>query len=327
MDLVSIIVPIYEVEAYLESCLHSIKNQTYSNIEVFCVNDGSKDQSRDIALRFTQEDSRFILLDKENGGLSDARNYALSYVKGKYIFFVDSDDSLEKNAIEIMMETATKYDADLIIGDYNQYWQTTNVKEKITSAHLENQMYTLKSNPELLSTIQNCAWNKLYRTSLFTEYSIEYPKGKRYEDLGTTYRILSEAKRIYFVHTPIYNYLIDRPGNITSAADHKLYDIFDMILINIDYFEKKQEYQLYYPYLRELAVNNIVECLRKLPKLQDKKFVNDFITHTFIFLKIHFKDYKKHTYQSIATKADHIYLSEFKLKVYCALKRRTYGKS
>lgn len=118
--LVSVIVPIYNVEKYLYRCLSSIKDQSYPNFEVIMINDGSTDSSRTIALNFQNTDNRFKLIDKENGGLSSGRNYGLSFVNGKYVCFVDSDDFLEKHYIEALLHGFTN-DIDIVIGDYVIY--------------------------------------------------------------------------------------------------------------------------------------------------------------------------------------------------------------
>ena len=113
-ELISIIVPIYNVEKYLRQCLDSILNQTYQNFECLLINDGSPDNSADICREYVEKDSRFKYFEKENGGLSDARNYGIRQSKGSYITFVDSDDWLEENAVEILMKRAEETGADLI---------------------------------------------------------------------------------------------------------------------------------------------------------------------------------------------------------------------
>lgn len=120
-ELISVVVPIYNVEKYLRQCLDSIQNQTYQNFECLLINDGSPDNSADICREYVEKDSRFKYFEKENGGLSDARNYGIRQSKGSYLTFVDSDDWLENDALQQLYDALKKENADISIGRYNCY--------------------------------------------------------------------------------------------------------------------------------------------------------------------------------------------------------------
>lgn len=195
-ELISVIVPIYNVEKYLNKCIESIINQSYSNLEIILVDDGSKDSSGIMCDSYILKDKRIKVIHKENGGLSDARNVGLDKAKGEYIVFIDSDDWIDEKMIEILYNIIKKNNSDISICDYflayNEEIQTQ--KEDIEIINL--------SNIEALKTIYDkdlgvcmiVAWNKLYKRNLFKD-DIRYPYGKIHEDEFTTYKLLYKAKK------------------------------------------------------------------------------------------------------------------------------------
>lgn len=321
MPKVSIIVAIYNIEEYLNRCLGSLKDQTFADFEVLCVNDGSKDGSGNIIDKFVLEDKRFKHLLKENGGLSDARNYGLQYAQGDYILFIDGDDYIESNLVEIVYNRMINEDLDLCIFDFYQNFILTGNKEIIHNHFDENKVYNLNSDKELLCYVNNCAWNKMYKKELFLKNSILYPKGYIQEDLGTTPKILYVAKRIGFVNMPLYNYIVDRPNNITTERSERIYHVFDMCSSFIDYYKEKRVFDDYYEECKYLATINIMQSLKKLPYFTDKKFVDGFINAAFEYLKKNFPDIPKCKYNLCRYKSDYIYLRKVLLKTYIGYKR------
>lgn len=202
--LVSVVIPIYNVEKYLERCLESIRLQTYRQLEVLLVNDGTLDGSRRIAERYTRTDSRFVLYDKENGGLSSARNYGIRKARGVYITFVDSDDYVDENYVAHMLAAMEKYGADVVAVESQKFWGNR-------AAARENvQKVKRFSNIEAIADmwyqkhIENFACGKLYRTEMFHE--ICYPTGTFYEDLGTTYKLFYQAECVVWSSAKLYFY-------------------------------------------------------------------------------------------------------------------------
>ena len=313
MNTISIIVAIYNVEDYLDKCLKSIKYQTFSNYVCYCVNDGSTDGSESIINRYL-DDPRFIILDKSNGGLSDARNYGLKYVDTEYVMFVDGDDYLEKNLLQEAMNRLNDSNADLFVFGYNQAYLSNNKIERI-DLNIENGIYSLKEKRELLAFTPNAAWNKIYKTSLFKNNNIEYPFGYRHQDLGTTGKLLLKANKIEYYSEPLYNYIIDRPNNITSQVDNKLYHIIDMCKEIIDYYKKENIFNEYKQELEYLVKANCIQSLRKAMNIKDKKFVYKFIDDIFELFDTYFID-AKHTYYDYFDKHDKVYLSKIKCKLY-----------
>lgn len=326
MPKVSVVVPIYNVQEYLSKCIESLLNQTFNDFELILVNDGSKDDSLNIVREYEKKDARIIVIDKQNGGLSDARNAGIAIAKGEYILFVDSDDFVEKELLEKTLNKATQTNADIVMFDVFQYYQSTGKKEVIRNVYQESQVYTLKQNPEMITKILNAAWNKLYKLSLFQENRILYPWGCYYEDLGTTYRLLARAQKIAFVNEPLYNYLQDRPGNITHQFNFSVYHVLDMIKLVIDDYKKMGIYDTYYEELKYLGIVNIMECLKKTRTVSDEKMVTKFIQVSFWFMRNTWPEFPKCKYKILREKNDWIYSNEMILNLYLKYARHKLKK-
>ena len=321
MAKVSIVVPIYNVEKYLHRNLSSLMNQTYSNIEVLCVNDGSTDYSGDVIDEFVQKDNRFIRLDKINGGLSDARNYGMKYASGDYIMFIDSDDFVSERMVEACLSRMEKDNLDMVVFDYNQYFDMTNTSEIIRVPFDDDKVYNLENAPELVAYCNNAAWNKMYRFDLFKEHDIEYPFGYRHQDLGTTFRLLTFCERIGFIHEPHYFYLADRPNNISQMIDKKLYHIIDMCAVNVDFYKEKGLFEKHKEELQYLCMINFMVALRKAMRLTDKEFVFAFVDQVFDMMEFHFGPLKWKKYSPAESKSDKIYLNRWTVKMYYLMKK------
>ena len=168
MPKVSIIVPVYNVEKYIEKCLESLVNQTLEDIEIIIVNDGSKDNSKEIVKQYLEKyPEKMVYLEKENGGLSDARNFAIPYAKGEYVAFLDSDDYVELNMYEDMYKIAKNEDSDMVECDF--IWEYPN-KSKIDTGELYHGKH------EMLEKIRVVAWNKLIKKSLLDKSKVIFLK-------------------------------------------------------------------------------------------------------------------------------------------------------
>lgn len=295
MPKVSVIVPIYNVEEYLPKCFDSIKNQTFSDFEVLAVNDGSPDQSQRIIDQYAQEDKRFIPLIKKNGGLSDARNFAIPYVKGEFIFFLDSDDSLQLNALERLVEVAERENADLVICGYNEV-SCNGKPTRVVVSDLRFETGSLQENPAILNELPHCAWNKLYKSELFTEKGIRYPKGLYYEDCGTSPIVYLESKRIAYTPDALINYLIDRPGNITTKVNRKILDVVEDLRIVNQYFLSNGKFDYFKNELCYFNLRLVFDNSWKLKYADDAEFVNDFLNQAYQHLDQWFPEWKNSSY-------------------------------
>ncbi|MEH7444042.1 glycosyltransferase [Bacillus sp. JJ1122] len=225
-ETVSVVVPIFKVEKYLNRCINSILSQTYRNIEVILVNDGSPDRCGSMAEEYAAIDSRVKVIHKENGGLSDARNVGMEQVTGKYTMFVDSDDWLPANAIEMLINTCKRYKADVVqsafyyayedhlLFDHKHYSQ----KGTPVTLNRESLMYELVKNER----VKNFAWGKLYKTSILQ--GIPFKKGVLFEDVFWAHQVMDRVKKFVLINQPLYFYL-QRSDSIVASYTPRNLDI------------------------------------------------------------------------------------------------------
>lgn len=217
--LVSVIVPIYNVEKFLDRCLNSISEQTFRQIEILLIDDGSTDNSKIVCQKHVNADKRMKYFYKKNGGLSDARNYGLDMATAEYVVFIDSDDYVEKNFVEKLYTTAIKDATDVVVAGFSWDFECGD-KMFDVSLHDDN---TIISGRELLKRVLEykdgygyvVAWNKLYKRKLFD--SEKFPYGKLYEDEFINYRLFWNVKSISLVDIPLYHY-VQRSGSIKNSS-------------------------------------------------------------------------------------------------------------
>ena len=222
MSEISIIVPVYNVEKYLENCIESILNQTFKDFELILVDDGSTDNSGKICDIYEKKDSRIKVIHKNNEGLSSARNTGLDIACGKYVGFVDSDDSIHPKMYEVLYNLIEKYKSDISCCNYkytydisNQNHEELNLNEVIEMSNIEaiEKLYDKDLGVRLV-----VAWNKLYHKHLFD--NIRYKVGRLHEDEFMAHRILYNSKKITYVDNELYYYL-QREGSIMSKKSYK----------------------------------------------------------------------------------------------------------
>ena len=216
-DLISVIVPVYKVEKYLNKCIESIVNQTYKNLEIILVDDGSPDECGKICDNYAQKDMRIKVIHKENGGLSDARNAGIEVASGIYIAFVDSDDYVSYDYIEYMYKMLINGNAKLAICGVQEIWKNTRIEEE---NNINMEELTPKEAFENLlfdKGIKVSAYAKLYHKSLWEEN--RFPKGKVYEDTAIIYKVIEEAKKIVYGSKKCY-YYIARVGSISKQQGY-----------------------------------------------------------------------------------------------------------
>lgn len=224
-QLISIIVPVYNVEEYLKQCLDSILDQTYRNWELILVNDGSTDSSGLICQEYAEKDARIRYYEKENGGLSDARNYGIEQAQGEYLTFVDSDDFLDASHLNVLYNALVKNDVDISIANYTNYQTSTatfylhtfgDYYEKIyTSEELIDDLSFLERNDLSFSTI----WGSLYKKSVFS--FLRFPKGVIGEDVALIYKMYTQVDKIVYVHKDTYIYR----ENDSGISKSKIYPL------------------------------------------------------------------------------------------------------
>lgn len=244
-ELVTIIVPIYNVEKYLKECIESIINQTYKNLEIILVNDGSTDDSLKICMDYKEKDKRIVIINKINGGLSDARNKGIDAANGKYICFVDSDDYISSTYVELLYNEARKNNTDIVLCGI----KNVNDEKKILSEY-GYKKNIVKSGKELLFDYYQengveviVAWNKLYKRELFNTY--RYNVGKIHEDEFLTYKILYNLDKVSIISDKLYYYRKNDTSIVNKKFNLKRLDLIEALENRMTFFKENSENKLY----------------------------------------------------------------------------------
>ena len=285
MPKVSVIVPVYNVEKYIEKCLNSLVNQTLQDIEIVIVNDGSTDNSDTIIKKYIQNNHENIkYVTKTNGGLSDARNYGMQYATGEYIAFLDSDDYVDVTIYEKMYNKAIEEKCDFVECDF--VWKYDNKEVKDCGEIYHNKH-------EMLEKARVVAWNKLIKRDLIEKTKIEFPKGLRYEDVEFFYKLLPYIKKFGFVKEYLINY-VQRGNSIANTQNERTKEIFTILENVINYYKENGFYDEYkieleYTYTRLLLCSSFLRII----KIKDKRIRNDLLTLTWNSLNNNFPNWKK----------------------------------
>ena len=280
MDIISVIVPVYNVENYIDECVNSLINQTYVDIEIILVDDGSTDNSGILCDNFAKIDSRIKSLHKSNGGLSDARNYGINHSSGKYIMFVDSDDVVDKNIVyELHEHLKYNLDSDLVVsqlthfydGKDPNYFHSLNTKLMTNEEAIEDFLYQ--------KVIQTSACGKLYKKDILTD--IRFVKDQRFEDNEFVFKILLNSNNIIFSESKLYAYRHRENSITTTKFDEKEFDIIMIGKKILEYSESLNEQ------IRLAAKTyQCTNCLRLYLTATDD-YINDY---RFVYCKNYIKD-------------------------------------
>ncbi|MFD1708003.1 glycosyltransferase family 2 protein [Siminovitchia sediminis] len=288
---VSVIVPIYKVEKYIHRCVESIIGQSYWNLDIILVNDGSPDQCGSIIEEYAKKDSRIIVVHKENGGLSDARNAGMECVTGDYVMFVDSDDWIANNMVEQLLNMIIYCRADVVQSAfyyaYNDYLLYDN------RCYSKDESPILHSNQSLMQellkneTVKNFAWGKLYKASIIKD--IPFKKNVLFEDVFWAHQVMKRVKNFVIMHEPLY-YYYQRENSIVSNYSLK----------NLDFLKGlKERHTFIEQHYKELADDSYRSILKAclihynllfLNKSQDqsgqyKNAIRDYIMQHFSFFQ------------------------------------------
>lgn len=293
---VSVIVPVYNVEKYIKKCLNSLVNQTLDEVEIVVVNDGSPDNSQKIIDEYTKKYKNIKSYVKENGGLSDARNYGIKRATGKYISFVDSDDYIRKDMLEKMYNYAIQKNFDVVVCDsINVYSDDTEILIKSNNNYSDDDVKNYIISPPMACT-------RLFKKSIFDK--IEFKKNIYYEDLEMTPKVVNLTKKIGFVSDGLY-YYVQRDGSIMKQKvfNDKLLNIFDILKSNKDLLENEFPQEIEYMYITHLLRT---ASLRFLDYDNGKEYV--YKIHN--IMKKYFPKWKNNEYYK---------KSSFKLRTICIL--------
>ncbi len=284
---VQIIVPLYNMEDYIAKTLDSLVQQSFKEIEILCIDDGSTDSSLKIIESYAKKDKRVKVFTKENGGIADARNFGLSKVTSPYFAFVDSDDTVEPDFIEKMVQKAIDTDADLVTCDF---WWSYPTEEKIQ----KDGPHTTKE--ELLISMFATLWNKLYKTEWVKSLNIQFPTGYRYEDASFLYKIVPYLNKWEYVNKPFVHYL-QREGSITHNHNEKVKDMIFVFEDLLTFYHKrdlfdKYKMELEYLFIRFFLGNSFLRTCQ----IKDKKDRIETLDLSYSILVNNFPNWKSNPY-------------------------------
>lgn len=305
--LVSVIVPVYKVPAFIGKCVESLLDQTHKNLQIILVDDGSPDECGVLCDGYAQRDSRVQVIHKENGGLSDARNAGIEQAAGDYLAFVDGDDFVSEDYIETLLNACITNQTKMAACGYCNYYSDDRmtVLQPAESCVLSGEE-AIKDIFTMGDNVQVMAWNKLYARSLFEDGTIRYPKGKIHEDVFTTYRFCAAAGKVACVNVPCY-YYVQREGSIISQRfSPRRLQLLDAVESIRSFVEAAapaydREYE-YYVFLNNLTLINAMadgqsmdkklfaalrgKILKMLPDLKENPYFTKKDRLTCVFLRL-----------------------------------------
>lgn len=266
-DLISVIVPVYNVEPFISSCLDSLSKQIYQNFEVLLENDGSTDNSGAICREYADRDSRFHYFEKENAGVADARNFGIERSKGDYITFVDSDDWVTEEYLSILIETLKEQHSEIVVSTYSTY----NESDGLFYIHVFDSDYYVKNyNSKLLMEELPLlegydmsfltSWGILFKRELFQE--VQFPFGRVCEDIGTNYKLFMQVEKVTYINKVLYWYRVGKEGLSNSYSpkmmrddcDFRLERIAVLALKGYDVSKYLDQMKFYLKYRHDIAI-------------------------------------------------------------------------
>lgn len=253
----SIVVPMYNVEEYIEKCVSSILNQTFTDFELIIVDDGATDNSAKKAQKFVDENPEKIkLIHQENKGLGGARNTGLENATGEYIWFIDSDDSIKENALEEINAFIDKNQVEIVVFDYCTTDENDRILETVSCYDKANEVFSLESSPDMLF-MTNSAWNKVYKCSLFEKTKVKFPDREWFEDLSTVIKLYPFADRVGYINQCFYCYF-QRSGSIMYSKNiERNIEIISAVDSLIRFYKENNLFDKYKDELEYLAVLHI----------------------------------------------------------------------
>lgn len=289
---VSVIVPVYNVEQYLPRCLDSLVNQTLKEIEILVINDGSPDNSQaiidDYARRYPDKIRPFI---KENGGLSDARNYGIAKASGEYLAFVDSDDYVDIDMFEKLYARAAETDAEVVACPV-AYEHASVVRKRYYTGKEHLFGKSAVESPGLFVLTNSYAWNKIYRREFWLRGNYSFPK-QHFEDSALIYGLMLDANKVECVNIAFYHYDQTRDDAITKNVDRRIFDIFKSCESIIASFTPRIEQNAAVrEMMATLCVRHILPRIKTLARSGNRAFTKEFLAHAYAFLDEKLPDWK-----------------------------------
>lgn len=284
MEKISIIIPVFNAEKYLEKCLESVINQTLSDIQIIVINDGSTDKSSHIIKKYLH-DKRIIYIEKKNTGIGHTRNLGIERANGEYLTFLDSDDFLELNFCKEMYNKALFDNSDMVVCDY--YEIIGDKKNKVEFKYFEPT--NIKNNPELLLNVNLGPCNKIFSKRLFEDKSIRFAEGLKYEDLPFVCKMLCSSNKITKLNKYLHNYVLHDKSE-TTTHDTRIFDILKILEDTYKYLKENS-----YPYdlLTYFIFRTLIDYIIKQRYYENKNMRNEFIVKAYHLMDKIDKKWKK----------------------------------
>ena len=283
MDKISVIVPVYNMEKRISKCLDSLVNQTYNNLEIIVINDGSFDNSLKIINKYKNKYSNIIVVNQKNKGISVARNEGIKKATGKYIGFVDSDDFVALDAYERLYNKIIENDSDIVVCNYRK----TNDKQH-ENIKIKCKLGNIHENPDMIYRMDFGPCNKLYKKDIW--HNIKFPVNVKYEDLEAVLKVFLRAKKVCYLNDYLYYYYYNEIGE-TATINEKVFDIYKILEnLNDDFknetLELKKAYEI-------LCVNKTFDYTFRILNQRNKRLCIKFYNYGYKFLNNHFTNWKK----------------------------------
>lgn len=298
---VSVIVPVYNVEKFLPKCLDSLVNQTLEDIEILVVNDGSPDNSQaiidDYAARYPDKIRPFV---KENGGLSDARNFGVARAKGEYIAFIDSDDYVDMDMFEKMYQKAVETDAQVVCCPLSHEFMNKTRKTFYDETFFgEN----VRNSPKILTYGNSFAHNKIYQRAFWQEHDFQFPIRQWFEDSYLIYNVMLAANHVELVNIPFMHYVRFREDSITNQFDMRVFDIFKSVENIVAYYKEQGAFDATEGELEYICIRHIVARIRLLRLAPSREIGLRYVREMMSFLNRNFPNWRNDRYIKASPKA------------------------
>lgn len=294
MKKVSVIVPVYEVEDYLERCLNSLVNQTLEDIEILIINDGSPDNSQSIIDKYKEKYSeKIISISIENQGVANARNLGLDHASGEYVGFVDSDDFVELSMFEDLYKKAKEEKSDVVVSGFTKLYTASSRNFQLGDTDLYGK--SLRESPGILVAGVPYLWNKIFKRELIEKNRLRFHNFRIFEDLLFSYECYFYAECISKYDRPLYFYRARRQGSATNSFNERFFDIFQVMNILIDIAKKTGQFDILEEYLTYTALNHMIIRWETKVKEEELDKKERFFKESFNYIEKEFPSYKNHS--------------------------------
>lgn len=290
---ISVIIPAYNVEAYIRRCLDSLVNQTYENIEIIVVNDGSTDRTEEIVKEYEErEPEKVRLFSQENKGQAEARNFGLTKARGEYIGFVDSDDFVSTKMYELMYQEAEENGCDLVTCGYYGCDDVTGEITVYQTGYRGEFNRSIYENPLILRVNSPYPWNKLYRKELLERSGFHFQKGIIFEDLCAVFPLFMDARKVGRVHEKLYYYIKGRKGGTISTFNERHGQIIDALQIMNEAYLEKGMFEKFYDILLFFNIRHIYARFDEMKKYENEQFKQQFTARAYALLDKYFPGWR-----------------------------------